>query len=92
MKIFFLLSLPLYALDQVTKYLVLRFIDPSDPRDVIPGFFTLVHVTNTGAAFGSFFYNLIDERGESYMLHTLSGAPREAFVSEGAACSPYLTG
>jgi len=54
MKIFFLLSLPLYALDQVTKYLVLRFIDPSDPRDVIPGFFTLVHVTNTGAAFGSF--------------------------------------
>jgi signal peptidase II len=54
MKIFFLLSLPLYALDQVTKSLVLRFIDPSDPRNVIPGFFTLVHVTNTGAAFGSF--------------------------------------
>ena len=54
MKIFFLLSLPLYALDQLTKYLVLRFIDPSDPRDVIAGFFTLVHVTNTGAAFGSF--------------------------------------
>ena len=26
----------------------------SNPRDVIPGFFTLVHVTNTGAAFGSF--------------------------------------
>jgi PAS domain S-box-containing protein len=34
----------------------------------------------TGAHFGSFFYNLIDERGESYMLYTMSGVPREAFA------------
>ena len=34
----------------------------------------------TGAAFGAFFYNVQDERGESYTLHTLSGAPREAFA------------
>ena len=54
MKIFLFLSLPLYALDQITKYLVLRFIDPSEPHIVIPNFFALVHVTNTGAAFGSF--------------------------------------
>jgi PAS domain S-box-containing protein len=33
----------------------------------------------TGAEFGSFFYNLVDERGESYTLYTLSGVPREAF-------------
>jgi PAS domain S-box-containing protein len=33
----------------------------------------------TGAEFGAFFYNLIDEAGESYMLYTLSGAPLEAF-------------
>jgi signal transduction histidine kinase/CheY-like chemotaxis protein len=33
----------------------------------------------TGAAFGSFFYNVVDEKGESYTLYTLSGAPREAF-------------
>jgi PAS domain S-box-containing protein len=33
----------------------------------------------TRAEFGAFFYNLIDERGESYTLYTLSGAPREAF-------------
>ena len=33
----------------------------------------------TGAEFGAFFYNLIDARGESYTLYTLSGAPREAF-------------
>ena len=31
------------------------------------------------AEFGAFFYNLIDEKGESYTLYTLSGAPREAF-------------
>lgn len=54
MRIFFLLTLPLYALDQVTKRLVLRFIDPYEPRPIIPDFFALVHVTNNGAAFGSF--------------------------------------
>jgi PAS domain S-box-containing protein len=31
------------------------------------------------AAFGAFFYNVINEAGESYMLYTLSGAPEEAF-------------
>ena len=54
MKIFFFLTLPLYLLDQLTKYLVLRFIDPDAPRIIVANFFTLVHVTNTGAAFGSF--------------------------------------
>ncbi len=33
----------------------------------------------TAAEFGAFFYNLVDEQGESYTLYTLSGAPREAF-------------
>jgi signal transduction histidine kinase/DNA-binding response OmpR family regulator len=33
----------------------------------------------TGAQFGSFFYNLLDDRGGSYMLYTLSGVPREHF-------------
>ncbi|MEO8439207.1 MAG: signal peptidase II [Spartobacteria bacterium] len=54
MKILLFLTLPLYALDQLTKHLVLRFIDPTQPRIVLPDFFELVHVTNTGAAFGSF--------------------------------------
>src|SRR6266581_4284536 len=54
MKFIFFLSLPLYALDQWTKQAVLRFISPDEPRIVIPDFFSLVNVTNTGAAFGSF--------------------------------------
>lgn len=37
----------------------------------------------TGAAFGAFFYNKTDEKGESYTLFTLSGAPREAFEKFG---------
>jgi hypothetical protein len=35
----------------------------------------------TGAGFGAFFYNLVDEFGESYTLYTLSGVPREAFAA-----------
>ncbi|MFT3701036.1 MAG: PAS domain S-box protein [Agriterribacter sp.] len=33
----------------------------------------------SGAAFGAFFYNKVDAKGETYMLYALSGAPREAF-------------
>lgn len=32
-----------------------------------------------GARFGSFFYNVMNEAGASYMLYTLAGVPREAF-------------
>jgi PAS domain S-box-containing protein len=34
----------------------------------------------TGARFGSFFYNVLNEEGASYMLFTLAGVPREAFA------------
>ncbi len=55
MRFILLLSLPLYVLDQVTKWFVLWSVHPEDPpKVVIPGFFHLVNVTNTGAAFGSF--------------------------------------
>src|SRR5436189_6137607 len=54
MKFILFLSLPLYALDQWTKHLVLRFVSPEEPRIIISSFFHLVNVTNTGAAFGSF--------------------------------------
>ncbi len=37
----------------------------------------------TGAEFGAFFYNLVDANGESYVLYTLSGAPKEAFSKFG---------
>jgi signal transduction histidine kinase len=34
-----------------------------------------------GAEFGALFHNVVDERGESYMLYTLSGVAREAFAN-----------
>jgi PAS domain S-box-containing protein len=37
----------------------------------------------TGAKFGAFFYNVTDEKGESYLLYAFSGAPREAFEEFG---------
>ncbi len=37
----------------------------------------------TGAQFGAFFYNGVDERGDALLLYTLSGAPREAFEKLG---------
>ncbi len=54
MKFILLISLPLYVLDQITKWWVLRHVHGDELRVVIPDFFSLVHVTNTGAAFGSF--------------------------------------
>ena len=52
MKLVLFLTLPLYLLDQATKWLVLRFIGTEDTVPIIPRFFNLVQVHNTGAAFG----------------------------------------
>ncbi|MEO0415707.1 MAG: signal peptidase II [Verrucomicrobiota bacterium] len=57
MKHFLFISIPLFILDQATKGWVLqRFPDPrealSPPIEVIPNFFNLVRVHNTGMAFG----------------------------------------
>jgi PAS domain S-box-containing protein len=54
-------------------------------------------VALTGAEFGAFFYNVLDEKGESYMLYTLSGVPREAFSNfpmprNTAVFAPTFTG
>jgi len=54
MKFILFVSLPLYALDQWTKQMVLRLISPDEPRVLVADFFSLVNVTNDGAAFGSF--------------------------------------
>ena len=40
--------------DQLTKLLVLRWVQPDYPVAVVDGFFRLVNWTNTGAAWGMF--------------------------------------
>jgi PAS domain S-box-containing protein len=37
----------------------------------------------TGAQFGAFFYNVLNDKGESYLLYALSGAERSAFEKFG---------
>ena len=58
MKLLLYLSLPLYVLDQLTKlWIVKNFPAPPNPPrviEVIPDFFNLVRVHNTGMAFGMF--------------------------------------
>lgn len=46
------LVLPLYIADQLTKWLVVKKIMIGTGFNVIPGFFDIIHVRNTGAAFG----------------------------------------
>jgi signal peptidase II len=54
MRYLILLGLPLYALDQFTKWLVRQNIPYGAEIPIIPGFFSLVHASNTGAAFSLF--------------------------------------
>ncbi len=67
MRFILLLSLPLYCLDRLSKWLALEHITADTPRILIPEFFALVFVTNTGAAFGSF-------RNNNFFFITLSCA------------------
>jgi len=54
MKFLIFLGLPLFALDQLTKWLVRQNIPYGAEIPIIPGFFSLVHASNTGAAFSMF--------------------------------------
>ncbi len=46
------LVLPLYLADQLAKWLVCQNVEIGTGFMVIPGFFDIIHVRNTGAAFG----------------------------------------
>jgi signal peptidase II len=48
------IALAVFALDQMTKFLVLRFLDKGQERIVVDGFLKFVHWGNTGAAWSLF--------------------------------------
>lgn len=52
LAILFLILLPGVALDQASKYLVMKHLRLGSVVPVIKGFFNLVHIRNRGAAFG----------------------------------------
>lgn len=49
-----MLALGVLILDQFTKWMVLVYLGREEERTIIPGFFKLVHWTNTGAAWSMF--------------------------------------
>ncbi len=53
----------------------------SEKLDLHPILQSVTDITTrlTGAEFGAFFYNNVNEKGENYLLYTLSGAPKSAF-------------
>ena len=53
-RILLFTSVTVFIVDIITKSLILNYFDFGDRVCVIPGFFDLVHFSNTGAAFGIF--------------------------------------
>jgi signal peptidase II len=51
---YFIFIIILMVTDQVTKALVARNILLNSSKEIIPGFFQLVHIRNKGAIFGFF--------------------------------------
>lgn len=56
-----LFVLPCYLIDQVTKWLILTHLRIGEAITILPGYFEILHVRNTGAAFG-----LLQNIPESY--------------------------
>jgi signal peptidase II len=87
MKYILFVALPLYALDRATKHWVLHSVEPDRPIIVVPKFFHLVNVTNTGAAFGSFqnnntFFIAISCLAALFALIILLARPKETQPGE----------
>lgn len=62
----FAVGLVFFILDQLTKYWVVKEIPFAARKTVIPGFFNLTYITNTGAAWGIL-------SGRYWLLLTISG-------------------
>jgi signal peptidase II len=58
-----MMLLPLYLIDQITKWIILTRMQIGDSISVIPNYFEIVHVRNTGVAFG-----LLQDIPDSYRL------------------------
>jgi len=52
-----LLALIVFVIDQAAKTAVLRYLGHLEEREIVPGFFKLVHWRNTGAAWSMFHNN-----------------------------------
>lgn len=55
LNIYFLITaVCILTADQVTKYIIIQKLPENSSIEIIPGFFSITHIRNTGAAFGLF--------------------------------------
>ncbi len=83
-KIFSLIAL-IFLLDQLTKYLALKFLSPYSVIELLP-FLNLVYVENTGIAFGMFkflgsgFFIFIALIATGFLLYLLFKDPQNWLI------------
>jgi len=51
-KVLLIVAPAVFLLDQLTKFLIVKWIPLGERIAVVPGFFDIVHYSNSGAAFG----------------------------------------
>ena len=65
-RVMALISVAILVFDQLTKLLVRTQLGLNDSIEIVPGFLNLVHVRNTGAAFG--FLNAVDLGYKQFLM------------------------
>jgi PAS domain S-box-containing protein len=68
------------AREQVLNQVGPRLAAQLDSRKLVQEV-TDIATALVGAEFGTFFHNVVDEKGKSYMLYAISGVPAEKFAS-----------
>ena len=69
-RVMAMIGVTILILDQLTKWLVRTQIALHDSIEIVPGFLNLVHVRNTGAAFG--FLNDVDIGYKQFLMTTVA--------------------
>ncbi|MBM42998.1 MAG: signal peptidase II [Acidobacteria bacterium] len=69
-RVMIVVAVVILVADQLTKYAVRTQISLHDSIEVIPGLFNLVHVRNTGAAFG--FLNSADMANKQLLMTAIA--------------------
>jgi signal peptidase II len=81
------LSLPIVAIDQLTKALIREHLPLYASRAIVPGFLDFTHVRNTGAAFGLF--NTAEFAFKSTLIACIATAALVGIAAYAARLSPH---
>ncbi|MAW62406.1 MAG: signal peptidase II [Acidobacteria bacterium] len=83
------IGISILALDQLTKQMVRMSIELYDAIEIIPGFLNLVHVRNTGAAFG--FLNSVNIANKQLLMTAIALVAMTAIVAYARQVEPRET-